>query len=181
MSAFSLPGQTFSLVFVGYNSFWLLDTSEAQAACLRAVARHLAPGGRLAIDVFPPNADDREDEEAIVQPLAVPLHGRTVVRAKRYTYDPESGIATSDVRYYAGFPGTGDPPSVLARFRYRLRLAEPDEVQALLEREGYAVEATYGTYRRDPLTTDSPRAIFVATRPGEGHRAPTGSPSERAD
>ena len=43
MSRFDLPGRRFGLIFVAYNSFWLLDREAAQGACLRAVARHLAP------------------------------------------------------------------------------------------------------------------------------------------
>src|ERR671922_1138435 len=56
MAAFELPGQRFTLVFVAYNSFWLLTDPARQAACLRCAARHLAVGGRLALDLFPPNA-----------------------------------------------------------------------------------------------------------------------------
>ncbi|MGH2353333.1 MAG: class I SAM-dependent methyltransferase [Chloroflexota bacterium] len=164
MASFDLPTRQFGLIFVAYNSFWLLDTVEAQADCLRCAARHLAPAGRLVLDLFPPNADDFQDDTGIVQRLPAQHHGRGVLRIKDYTYDPARRVATSDVRYYAEGPQTGATAAMFAAFRYGLRLAPPEEVQALLETEGYVVEATYGTYRRDPLTPDTPRAIFVARR-----------------
>lgn len=162
MAAFDLPGRQFGLVFIAYNSFWLLDNEATQASCLRAVARHLAPEGRFVLDVFPPNDDDRQEESGITQRLALPWRGQTVLRIKDYTYDPARREGVSEVRYYAADALSDAPTGLLAQFTYHLRLAEPDQVQALLEREGYAVETTYGTYRGDRLTPTSPRAIFVA-------------------
>lgn len=164
MSAFDLPGRRFGLIFVAYNSFWLLDSEAAQAGCLAAAARHLAPDGRLVLDLFPPNADDRRDDTGLVQELPMSRHGRILLRVKDYTYEAQSAIATSDVRYFSAQAPPPAPADLIARFRYRLRLADPDAVQALLERAGYAVEETYGDYRREPLLPDSPRAIFVCRK-----------------
>jgi SAM-dependent methyltransferase len=164
MTDFDLPGRAFPLIFVAYNSFWLLDTEAAQAACLRAVARHLAPGGRFVLDVFPPTRDDRLDDVGLVQELPLARRGRRILRVKDYLYDAGREVATSDVRYYAGGDPSTAPATLLARFRYPLRLAPPDAVRDLLEREGFSVEETYGSYRRGPLLPDSPRAIFVTRR-----------------
>jgi SAM-dependent methyltransferase len=161
MTRFDLPGRRFGLIFVAYNSFWLLDRERAQEACLRAVARHLAPGGRLVLDVFPPNADDRQSEVGLIQQLPLAWRGRTIMRVKDYAYDEARDVATSDVRYYAASGRPDVPPDVLARFRYHLHLASPEDVQGLLEREGYVVQETLGSYTGDPLLPDSPRAIFV--------------------
>jgi SAM-dependent methyltransferase len=186
MTSFELPGRRFGLVFVAFNSFWLLQTPEAQAACLRAAARHLAPGGRLALDLFPPNEQDYEDETGIAERLRLPYRGRRVLRLKDYHYDPARRIATSDVRYYTAGQDDFTPATLLTTFRYRLRLAPPEEVQALLRATGYTVEATYGDYRREALTPDSPRAIFIARRdvdgalPTVGHQA-GGRPLDAVD
>lgn len=162
MAAFDLPGRRFSLVFVAYNSFWLLTDAAAQARALRCIARHLTPRGRLIVDVFPPNEDDYRDEPAIAQRLALPYRGRSVLRLKDYVFAASQQQAISDVRYYAEDPETGNPADLLARFRYILRLSPPAEVQALLESQGYVVEAVYGSYQHHPLTVISPRAIFIA-------------------
>jgi SAM-dependent methyltransferase len=164
MSTFDLPERRFGLVFIAYNSFWLLDSEPAQAACLAAAARHLAPDGRLVLDLFPPNADDRKNDTGLIQELPMSRHGRILLRVKDYTYEPQTAIATSDVRYFSAQAPPPAPADLIARFRYRLRLADPDAVQELLERAGYTVEEVYGDYRREPLLPDSPRAIFVCHR-----------------
>ncbi|HEV2123814.1 MAG TPA: hypothetical protein VGW38_13705, partial [Chloroflexota bacterium] len=61
--------------------------------------------------------------------------------------------------------GVEQPSTVVAQFRYVMRIAPPEDVQALLEREGFIVEATYGSYGKDRLTPESPRAIFVTRVP----------------
>lgn len=156
---------TFGLIFVGYNSFWLLNDEASQVKCLRCVRRHLAPGGRFVVDVFPPNQDDYSDESGIAQVLPTTMRGLMLSRIKDYTYDPATHLAVSDVRYYGSKAGVEQPSTVVAQFRYVMRIAPPEDVQALLEREGFIVEATYGSYGKDPLTPDSSRAIFVTRVP----------------
>jgi SAM-dependent methyltransferase len=162
MSRFELPGQRFGLVFVAYNSFWLLDDLAAQASCLQCVARHLEPHGRLALDLFPPNEEDRQSETGIAQHLALRRHGRRLLRLKDYEYDERRGVGLSTVRYYAEPVPSGGTLDLLAMFRYPLRIADPPEVEALLAANGFTVETRYGSYRCEPLTPDSPRAIFIA-------------------
>jgi SAM-dependent methyltransferase len=165
MAAFDLPGRRFGLIFVAFNSFWLLADPAAQRACLACITRHLAPGGRLVLDLFPPNKDDYGDETGITQYLPMQRRGEGLLRVKDYRYDPAQRLAISDVRYYGSRPAdpAGEPrPHLVAQFRYCLRLDEPEEVRALLAGAGYEVVATYGTYDRQPLEPASPRAIFVA-------------------
>src|SRR5215475_13793026 len=45
----------FSLVYVVFNTFFMLTTAEAQARCFRNVASHLTPGGRFAVHTFVPD------------------------------------------------------------------------------------------------------------------------------
>src|ERR687886_381082 len=66
---YDLPGRRFGSVYVALNSFWLLTDLAAQRACLACVARHLAPGGRVVLALFPPNQDDYRQEFGIVQYL----------------------------------------------------------------------------------------------------------------
>jgi hypothetical protein len=115
------------------------------------------------LDLFPPNADDYHDEPGITQYLPIQRRGETLLRVKDYRFDRTAGRAISDVRYYGYRSGHDEHARVVAQFRYSLRLDEPERVRALLGGAGYRVEETYGTYDRAPLTTDSPRAIFVAT------------------
>ena len=170
MSDFSLPGQRAGLVFVAFNSFWLLTSVAAQRACLACAVQHLAPGGALVLDLFPPNQDDLSDERGITQFLPAARRGRALMRVKDYHYNAATAVATSDVRYYGMAPYHSGPAEVLATFRYCLRPESPEGVRALLAEAGYTVTAEYGTYTRDPLGPDTPRAIYVAHRGGTGDR-----------
>lgn len=75
MAAFELNGAPpFSLAFVAFNSLYNLPTAEAQAGCFRAVARHLRPGGRFALEcAVPGDPPDRVQD-------AVELHSLTADR-----------------------------------------------------------------------------------------------------
>jgi SAM-dependent methyltransferase len=53
-SAFDL-GRTFPLVYLVFNTLFVLNTQEQQLACFDAVARHLEPGGRFVIEAFVPD------------------------------------------------------------------------------------------------------------------------------
>jgi SAM-dependent methyltransferase len=161
MAGFDLPGERFGLVFVAYNSFWLLPDLATQGRCLDCVRRHLAPAGRFVLDVFPPVADDYQDESGLAQWLPLPQKGRTLVRVKDYSFDAASQRGVSAVRYYAGRQGSDAPAKLVAEFRYALRLVPPGDVRRLLAAHGFEVEAEFGSYERGPLEESSPRAIYV--------------------
>ncbi len=160
MTRFALPGERFGLIFVAYNSFWLLATPAQQARCLECVRAHLAPEGRFVLDVFPPTEDDYTGETGITQYLSMAYRGQTVVRVKDYAWDAGRRLGVSDVRYYGERRGEGRR-RLITEFRYALRLAPPAAVKTLLTRTGFDVVETYGDYDKSPLESDSPRAIFV--------------------
>ncbi|HEU5314544.1 MAG TPA: class I SAM-dependent methyltransferase, partial [Chloroflexota bacterium] len=165
MTRFALPGERFGLIFVAYNSFWLLSTLAKQRACLARVRAHLAKGGRFVLDLFPPTVDDRMDEDGMTQYLPMAYRGQTVVRVKDYAWDEARKLAISNVRYYGEKHVTGEARRrsrrLISEFRYVLRLAPPEQVRALLAREGFEVQEEYGSYARDPLEDGAARAIFV--------------------
>ena len=45
----------FALVFIVFNTFFMLTTQEEQVQCFRNVAQHLAPGGCFVIEAFVPD------------------------------------------------------------------------------------------------------------------------------
>ncbi len=47
---------SYHLAILGLNSLFLLPTRRAQAAAIRTLAEHLAPGGRAIVDVWQPAA-----------------------------------------------------------------------------------------------------------------------------
>lgn len=53
MATTRVPG-TFSLVFLVFNTIMNLTTQDAQVACFRNAAAHLAPGGQFLVEVGVP-------------------------------------------------------------------------------------------------------------------------------
>ena len=122
---------TFPLVIVPFRSLLHMETDDDRRAALRAVAIHLAPGGRLVFDVFTPGADDIAD-----------THGRWLEREpgiwERADWNEETRTLILRVR-----GGENESEMSLAW------LAVP-EWKELLRQEGFAVDAVYGWFDRTP-------------------------------
>ena len=121
----------FPLVIVPFRSMLHMETNDDRRAALRAVAKHLAPGGRLVFDVFTPGADDIAD-----------THGRWLEREpgiwERADWNEETRTLILRVR-----GGENESEMSLAW------LAVP-EWKELLREEGFAVDAVYGWFDRSP-------------------------------
>jgi hypothetical protein len=50
------------------------------------------------------------------------------------------------------------------RFVERVRLFHPGDLELMLTRAGFSVEARFGNYDGDPLGPGSPRTILLSTR-----------------
>ncbi len=151
----------FERVLLPYNSLYCLLTQRDALACFRAAHRALVPGGLLALDVW--NAESFHHaalagaQVSDITPLA-PLSraGRTwdvfermlIRRARQrldvdYTYVPR---------------GAGQAREILIRQRYYL----PSEIETLLSRAGFALEARYGGFKRRRFTPRSAQLVLLA-------------------
>jgi SAM-dependent methyltransferase len=121
----------FPLVAIPFRSLLHMETDADRREALRAVARHLAPAGRLIFDVFTPGAEDIAD-----------THGRWLEREpgiwERADWNEGSRTLILRVR------GT-DTESEMS-----LAWLSVAEWQALLREEGFVVDAVYGWFDRSP-------------------------------
>jgi SAM-dependent methyltransferase len=119
----------FALVLIPFRSLLHMETDRDRRAALRAVAEHLAPGGRLIFDVFTPDTDDIAD-----------THGRWLEREpgiwERAEWDEETRTLILRVR------GRESESEMSLAW---LSVAEWKE---LLRDEGYVVDALYGWFDR---------------------------------
>ena len=119
----------FALVLIPFRSLLHMETDRDRRAALRAVARHLAPGGRLIFDVFSPGADDIAD-----------THGRWLEREpgiwERADWDEETRTLILRLR------GADTEAEMSLAW---LSVAEWKE---LLRDEGFTVDAVYGWFDR---------------------------------
>ena len=121
----------FPLVLCPVRSLLHMETDSDRRAVLRAVASHLAEGGRFVFDVFTPGADDIAD-----------THGRWLEREpgiwERADWNEETRTLILRLR-----SANGDAEMSLAW------LAVP-EWKELLHEEGFVVDACYGWFDRSP-------------------------------
>jgi SAM-dependent methyltransferase len=165
MTNFSL-GRSFALATVPFRPFQHLVSVEEQLSFLACVRRHLAPGGKLALDVFHPHLpalispvspDEIEDTAEIALPDGRRLRRTFRVTAKRRAEQ------TNDIEliYYVQDP-SGTTTRIVQAFplRYYFRF----ELEHLLARAGFEIAEFFGGIDRSPFTDSSPEMIVIAVR-----------------
>jgi ubiquinone/menaquinone biosynthesis C-methylase UbiE len=153
------------LVTIPYRSFMHLVTTEDQLACLDAVRRSLAPGGRLVLDLFVPDPAliAAQDRRRHLHAAGVDEGGRQVELWVTPAYEVTTQRLALDVSVE-----THDGERVVARREttLELRMVYRYEMEHLLARSGLAVEAVYGDFDERPLAEGCREMIWVARRPG---------------
>ena len=154
----------FSLVIIPFRGFLSLLSAADQIAALRAIKRHLLPGGRLTLDIFVP------DLNMLVQEGDVPFHfrdvtdptsGKRLVIWNQSAYDAFSQIMTIRTAIEEL-----DHDGIVRRKLYRdfaLRYIFRWEMSHLLRACGYDILHLYGDFRKSEFTPESPEMIWIAT------------------
>ncbi len=145
MEAFELGARRFPLITIPFRAFSHLLDVPAQLAALANVRRQLAPGGRLALDVFDPRLDRiaiAEEPEALAASANTP-RGR-VQRFDRVSRDIARQVLTLRVRFAAEAPEDCGEGELQLRWFHRF------ELEHLLARAGFAIDALYGGFDRRP-------------------------------
>jgi SAM-dependent methyltransferase len=156
---------TYQFAFIALNSLFLLATRESQRAAFRTIARHLAPGGSAAVDVWLPEPDDlaRFDGRMIFEyERREPETGHQVTKVATARFDPTTAIVDLTAIYEEGPAGA----SPVRWIRHdALRLVGADELRSMAEDAGLTVEQVGGSYDLDPIGPGSERAVLIARRP----------------
>ncbi len=158
-------GRQFSIIMIPFRPLQHLLTVSEQISALRAMHRHLEPGGRLVFDVFNPkiqylvedNSREREDTAEVALPAGRSFR-RTARVAAVHVADQYSEI---EIIYYVR--GTDGKTQRLVQ-GFPMRWYWRYEVEHLLARCNFRVKAVFGDFNRSPLTDVSPEMIFMAER-----------------
>lgn len=154
-------GETFGFVFVPFYTLNYFLTDDSARACLRAVARHMAPGARAAIDVFLPlrRMADCPTDPVLRLDRGDPSGGH--VRAWN-VYSIDEGLRIETRRHiFEVADGTGTRRTA---FETRRRYFFPHELAGLFASAGLVVESAFGGYDRRPLSQDSELLVYVLRR-----------------
>lgn len=145
-------GESFAVVFVAYNSLANLMTQDAQVACFKNAARHLAPGGRFVVELWVPSVAPHGQGRG--RHLAQFRDGGHVVDV----FNPITQVGES--RHYEHL----DDGTV--RFGHMPhRYVWPSELDLMAQLAGLEVEARYADWAQTPVDADSPRTVSVWRKP----------------
>jgi ubiquinone/menaquinone biosynthesis C-methylase UbiE len=162
MTRFEL-GEQFRSVVIPFRPFQHLMESQQQIDCLNCARKHLTPGGHLILDFFQTDPERMHDpmfeKEALLTEYDLP-DGRHVALSERVA-SFHRALQQNDVEmiFEVTEPGGKQERLVMAwSLRYFFRY----EVEHLLARCGFRLEALYGDFDGSPLADVSPEMIFVA-------------------
>ena len=163
MTSFAL-GRRFALITSPFRGFQHLTNVERQLACLARCHAHLAPGGRLVLDLFNPDPSllyEHRGSDGEETAETVPWTGGRTIRWWGHVteYQPRPPVQ----------PVRDDLRDRGARRRHPARqralppaLPVPPRGRAPAGALGFRVVELYGDYDRSPYGDDSPELIVVA-------------------
>ena len=142
---------TFTVAYLVFNTINNLTTQEAQVACFRNVARHLAPGGCFVIETGVPNLRYLPPGQDILAYRAGPSG------IVSYSFDH----ATQRYRgHYVNFTdGIGEYLTIPFRYVW------PSELDLMAQLAGLRLRDRWAGWNREPFTTDSRSHVSVWEKP----------------
>jgi SAM-dependent methyltransferase len=157
----------YPLVIAPFNVLLHLYEPAEFASCFRAVARHLAPGGRFVFDVRVPDVRELArdpDRRYKARPFRHPTYGHRVEYSEQFRYDALKQVQHVTIRF-APEPGTGAPRgSRPVEVLLTQRQIFPNEMRALLALGGLQLAGRYGDFTGRPLDAGDPQEIVVARK-----------------
>lgn len=140
----------FSLVFVGFNTFFALLTQEAQIACFRAVAAHLGPTGLFLIEAFVPDLarfDRGQRTSATDMQVGSLILESSLHDASAQRVDSQHLVVRD-----------GEPPRL---FPVSLRYAWPAELDLMARLAGLELRDRWGDWDRGPFGSNASMHVSV--------------------
>ncbi len=155
----------FALVTVPFRAFMHVPDSASQRTAFTELARVLAPGGRLILDVFDFDAELGERHRDPHLDTTYVMDGRTVQRWSESSYHPASRTLSVTFRWTTGGSASsaGDDS---ARADFMMRCCSADELEALATHAGLVIEALDADFGGTPYDRADPGDIvLIARRP----------------
>lgn len=143
---------TFTVAYLVFNTINNLTSQEAQVACFRNVAEHLAPGGCFVIETGIPPLRHLPPGQDILGYRASPE------RIVSYGYDHATQQYSG--HYVAFVNGTGEYRTIPFRYVW------PSELDLMAHLAGLSLRDRWAGWNREPFTTDSRSHVSVWQKAG---------------
>jgi hypothetical protein len=152
----------FPVVTIPARTLLLATTEAEQISTLCCAAKHLAPDGTMAFNLFYPDPEmlaDDPDEEFLLEVVDKPDGGRYVLTAKN-RFDLESqlnhGVQIAEELDPKGEILRRQDLEVVVRFLY------PEQIIALCDRVGLEVIEMWGDFEGGELDEESDEIVVLA-------------------
>lgn len=150
---------TFSLIILPANALCHLLSVDDLEACLVSVKKHLARGGKYVVDVFVPKMEllvDKPGERFPFSEYEDPDGRGRIVVTESYVYEPDTQIKR--ITTYHALPGEEEIEGEL-----NMRMYFPQELDALIKYNGFAIDDKYGSYDRTTFDSQSEKQLVVCS------------------
>ena len=162
--------ERFGLAIIPARSFLHLLDTEDHVQALNNIHQHLQPGGRLIMNFFVPHLQMIAEHSGhlsqsvkFMREFTIPDSGEHYLVWESRQYDVHRQRISERLRYEQV-----DEKGKVLTTRYRdltLCYIWPREMEHLLVRCGFEIEALYGSFDREPFDAKSSEQIWVARRP----------------
>jgi SAM-dependent methyltransferase len=148
--------ETFPLVYLPFNTLFILPDQARQIDCFLNVAAALEPGGRFVLDAFVP--DIRRFDAYETRMGVSSISSSTAHAWELSIHDPmEQSVVSHHVRYL------DDGTTVV--LPVRVRYAWPSEMDLMARIAGLELESRWGWYDRRQFTAKSGQHVSVYRKP----------------
>ncbi len=152
-------GETFDLIFIGFNSFLHLLTDEDAEMAMDAVRRHCHKDTRYIIDIFVPDPlilYRPKDFRVSAMTYSDPVDGQIIEVEETNEFDPATDL--NHIRWFYSSPDEMD----FLQYDFNVRMYYPDTMDRLLHDSGFVITHKWGDYAGTPLGSESALQIYVA-------------------
>ena len=161
-------GKKFGFVISHGHSFQFMTTPDEQVMCLEHIKRHLVPDGLAVIHIdyqdFGWLADLVNQKEPVYEKSDVLIHPTTSEKFRRsFAWEFDSYTQTATVTTnWEQVNENGDVVQVWEMEPARLHCIFPFEMEHMLKRVGFSIEAVYGDFFKSKLSSESGQMIWLA-------------------
>jgi len=161
-------GRKFGYVISPGHSFQFMTTPDEQVMCLEQIKHHLVTDGLVVIHIdyqdFGWLASLLNHKEPVYEKSDILIHPTTKETFRRsFSWGFESSTQTATVTTnWEQVDENGDVVETWEMEPARLHCIFPFEMEHLLKRVGFSIEAVYGDFFKSKLTNESSQMIWLA-------------------
>ena len=157
----------FGFVISPGHSFQFMTTPEDQAMCLEQIKHHLVSGGLAVIHIdyqdFDWLAELLNQKESVYKKSDILTHPTTNQKFRRsfsWVFEPSTQTATVKTNWEE-IDENGNVIQVIEMEPAQLHCIFPFEMEHLLKRVGFSIEAVYGDFFKSKLSNESEQMIWL--------------------